>query len=94
MANLKFDRKLNSTLKKDESITVPANEVWKGTIISGRDSTIEYEINGISKFGGQEPCNIFLGGGASLLDLLHLLGLHLKSFRIFNIFYTKEVALV
>ncbi|MBS4881881.1 MAG: hypothetical protein KHZ82_02325 [Peptoniphilus harei] len=71
MAKLKFDRIVRILGQKGEKITVPADEVWKGTLLYGgelfmNDNRLE-SVNSISSGGKYmfNPIlpNIILGGG-------------------------------
>lgn len=64
MAKLKFDRNLNSTLNSDENITVPNDEVWKGTVVFNESSTGYAKFNGVKIMGAssERVHSVFLGG--------------------------------
>ena len=50
-------RSINLTIKKDQSVQVPADEVWKVTLHNGKIGTREYR-------GSIIETNVLLGGGA------------------------------
>lgn len=94
MAKLKFDRSINVRGRSDESVRVPSDEVWKGTLAT-RYSGSETEINGVQISGKGDSVPIFttLGGvlKSKVLSLTLLSQVsHLKSFL--NIL-AKEVSL-
>ena len=65
MAKLKFDRSINLIIEKNETITVPADEVWKVTA----HECERLFINGKkAAFGSSsiQPFAYSIGGGAKL----------------------------
>lgn len=100
MAKLKFDRSINLKLEKDNSVTVPNDEVWKGFLVcatSGWDYNSCSNLNGIElKQGGTNTENGNLGlvilGGGVLNSLIYSLLQGLCSRLLVNIF-AKEVSL-
>ena len=64
MAKLKFDRSILINLEGDNRTQVPSDEVWKGTLIAGRDSSINYKtLNYDSPYTRGIHTNTILGGG-------------------------------
>lgn len=59
MANLKFDRSVSMALEKEEVVTVPIDEVWRGT------ATPSLKVNGsvLGPTTGSNPGVAMLGGG-------------------------------
>lgn len=71
MAKIKFDRVLNITTKPGEKITVPSDEIWKGSVLYGStldingnriESVYSPSSNGKYLFNPILP-NTILGGG-------------------------------
>ena len=64
MAKLKFDRSILINLDNDNKTQVPSDEVWKGTLIAGRDSSINYKtLDYDSPYTRGMHTNTILGGG-------------------------------
>ncbi|MET3616718.1 hypothetical protein ABID14_000338 [Peptoniphilus olsenii] len=82
MAKLKFDRSLNINIKLREKITVPYNEVWKGTItyseglyINGNYMRSSSSTLADSKYVANPILlNIILGGGATFHGIIDDIG--------------------
>ena len=100
MAKLKFDRSINLKLDKDNSVTVPKDEVWKGFLVCdarGYGYNRTPNLNNIQlNQGGTNTENGNLGlvtlGGGVLNSLIHSLLQGLRSKLLTNIF-AKEVSL-
>lgn len=56
MAKLKFDRKINITLGKRETITIPEDEVWKVVIPIGPNKPYELD-NVVTHINGVRVCS-------------------------------------
>lgn len=70
MAKLKFDRNIKISLNKDDKVDVPKDEIWKGTLICGGTSSIEFKtIAYDSVYSSGIYSNAMLGGGTSLKGL-------------------------
>lgn len=70
MAKLKFDRNIKISLNKDDRVDVPKDEIWKGTLICGDASSIEYNpIDYGSAYSSRIYSNAMLGGGTLLKGL-------------------------
>lgn len=64
MAKLKFDRNILLKLGTNDSTSVPSDEVWKGTLISEKGSSINYKILAYdSPYTDEIHTNTILGGG-------------------------------
>lgn len=79
MAKLKFDRSILIDLGKDNKTYVPSDEVWKGTLIAERDSSINYKrLNYDSPYTHGMHTNTILVGGGILLDGVLFSGIAFK----------------
>lgn len=100
MAKLKFDRSINLELDKDNSVTVPKDEVWKGFLVCdarGYGYNRTPNLNNIQlNQGGTNTENGNLGLvtlGGVLNSLIHSLLQGLRSRLLANT-SAKEVSLV
>lgn len=70
MAKLKFDRSINLELDKDNSVTVPKDEVWKGFLSAPNGNSGDLKINGNTVLGGSNSAKTvgthLLGGGTNI----------------------------
>lgn len=64
MAKLKFNRMINVTLAKNESISIPSDEVWKVSTNAGRINGSNNLIRMMNSVGIPSFYGIF-GGGSS-----------------------------
>lgn len=63
MAKLKFDRSIKISLDKDDRVDVPKDEIWKGTLICGDASSIEFKTIAYETFTYGISPNSIIGGG-------------------------------
>lgn len=77
MAKIKFDRVLNISLKKDEIMNVPNDEVWKGALVYGSEISInEMPIQSVNSLASTRYMvspifpNIMLGGVQRLILIM------------------------
>lgn len=70
MAKLKFDRNIKISLGKDDRVDVPKDEIWKGTLICGDVSSIEFKTIAYETFTYGISPNSIIGGGTTLKGLV------------------------
>lgn len=70
MAKLKFDRNIKISLSNDDRVEVPKDEIWKGTLIFGSGSSIEFKTIAHESFTNGISPNSILGGGTTLKGLV------------------------
>lgn len=71
MAKLKFDRNILLKLDTNNSTSVPSDEVWKGTLLYGSDSSVQYRTISLdSRFSNGISLNVILGGGTQLENVV------------------------
>lgn len=77
MAKLKFDRTVNLNLESNDTVTVPNNEVWRGSLFTAGSFA---EVNGRNietKNNASVPV-LTLGGGATLKGMCSFTGVAFK----------------
>lgn len=89
MAKLKFDRNIKISLSNDDRVEVPKDEIWKGTLIFGSGSSIEFKTIAHESFTNGISPNSILGGGYNT----ERFGFYRNSFQGSIVASSKEVSL-